>query len=168
MRLYYRDVNGKTGMVRDIMELPKELNKLIVKKYDGSDLTLPKCVDLVIDSNNISIYHVVGECETLAIYNSHWNLLLSESFNVKHIKHIDMRNIEDMKIAFSHIRVKTLCPLDYNNVKFTGGMFEHSSIEELPVMVNYNGIIKNIFKDTEIPEHKYKTWEQLMFIKRRT
>jgi len=167
MYLWYKTKYGRVGKVDDVNLLPKWLNKLIVKCYDGSRLTLPYSKKTIIDANMKSIADVVFNCDVLKIYNLGDELLIRTDSKIREIAHMDMRKVTDMSNALMCTSVTKICELDYNNVVFSYQLFCWSKLTGIPPMTNYRHLNSNIFDGTNIPIHKVRIWKKLMKINKK-
>jgi len=167
MEFLYKTEYGRIGKVDDVNLLPKILNKLIVKCYDGNILNLPYAKETIIDVNLESIAYVVFKCDVLRIYNLGDELYITTNSRIKEIAHIDMRRITDMDSSLMLTKITKMCELDYKNVKVSTELFCRSRLKNIPPMKNYEHLDSNIFEDTDIPINKVRTWKKLMEINKK-
>jgi len=164
MEFLYKDNDGVIGNVSDVNLLPESLKKLIIKEYDGSHLDLPYAKETIIDANLESIEGILFNCDVLRIYNLGDVLLIRTDSEIIEIAHIDMRRVKYMSNAFTDTYVTKICELDYKNVVISNRLFYATQLKSIPPMRNYEHSDSDIFKYTNIPIHKLRTWSKLMEI----
>jgi len=190
MRLYYRASNGNTGMVRDVDLLPSNIDKLIVRRYDGSELQLNR-IDtlnhLILDCNGDEIHDMLFKCDKLSIYkpNIEWfriNNTWDDRYDQLHstFNTLVRLKLELIKYAYGMFK-NTLCiniipELDFSNVDFPMmahnmllvPVFYNTQLKTIPKMINPPEIsYMVVFKGTLIPESKLKVADVLLKISKK-
>jgi len=187
MRFYYKTKDGNTGSTKSVDSLPHNVDKLIIRRYNGDSISIPYTNELILDCNRGKIHDMCFKCDKLSIYkpNIHWF----------HINYVSARNNAKLHSTFNtlvrlkleHVRKassmfkNTLCSnistiLDFSSVKndkrvptqYFAHMFYSTRLTTIPKMINPpERPYTTIFDGTLIAKSKLKTADKLLTISKK-
>jgi len=187
MKFYYRDINGKTGIVKDVDTLPSNIEKLIIRRYNGDYIRIPYVDELILDCNRGKIYGILFKCDRLSIYkpnidwfciNNVWisdDVGLTSTFNT--LSRLKLEHVIDANSMLKN----TLCSnittvLDFSNIEIPRithsivlvPMFHNTRLTTIPKIISNPELsYTDIFDGTLIHEDKLKTADVLVAISKK-
>jgi len=183
MTFYYKTINEKTGMVRDVDSLPHNVDKLIIRRYDGIVLQLNR-IDtlnhLILDCNIREIHDICFKCDKLSIYrpNVNWFHInhtwfgyddqLHSTFNI--LNRLKLEHVRDTSSMLANALCTNIIPeLDFTGIQWCYDMFKNTNIDKIqhnikiPTEMNYVGF----YGGSKIPQHKLLAIDKLVVISKK-
>jgi len=181
MLFIYKTKDGHTGMVKDVDALPSNLDKLIVRRYNGCVIELPYVDELVLDCNRGDIYSILFKCDTLSIYkpdvnwfhiNNVWGDGGKSNSTFNTLIRLKAELIKDVIGMLKN----TLCSnittvLDLTTIKnnqqeatvLVVDMFHNTRLTTIPKIINPPAVqYTKIFRGTDIHRDKLKAADRLL------
>jgi len=127
MTFYYKTINGNTGMVKEVDALPSNVDKLIIRRYNGDEIRIPHTNELILDCNRSEIHNISFKCDRLSIYRPN----------------IEWFNINDVWAGYdaeSNSTFNTLNRLKLEHVRNTSGMFSNTLCSNIPIILDFSNI----------------------------
>jgi len=182
MKFYYKTKDGHTGSTESVDTLPSNIDKLIVRRYDGRDLRLD-CIDtlnhLIFDCNKRSIENISFTTHNLSIYRPRllvlringsrhnggrniglFNTLVRLKLDGVHCKHSMFRNT---------LCVNIIPELDFTDMSWCANTFKNTNIYNIPHNIKTPTTMKYIdfYKGSMIPRHKLLAMDRLVAISKK-
>jgi len=155
MIFYYKTKDGHTGMVKDVDALPSNIKKLIIRRYNGYDISVPYVDELVLDCNRRDIDDMCFKCDRLSIYKPNIELF--------HINY----TLDDYDDQL-HSTFNTLVRLKLELIKYTYGVFKNTLCTNIIPELDFTGApwCYDVFKNTNIDkiQHNIKIPTEMNYV----
>jgi len=181
MKFYYKTINGIIGKSDKLYQIPKDVDKLIIRRYDGSELQLNRIGTinhLILDCNRRKIGSIIFTTHNLSIYKPkiewfHINDVWFSNGSRSTFNTLVRLKIEHVRNANCMLR-NTLCnsiipELDFTDMVVCSDAFKNTNIDNIPYNIKIPTDRKYVdfYKGSKIPQHKLLAGDTLLKISKK-
>jgi len=181
MKFYYKTKDGRTASTDSVDAVPSNLDKLIVRRYDGRGLRLNNIATLnhlILDCNRCRIGSIIFNTYNLSVYkpNIHWFYIndvgvsndLRSTFNT--LIRLKLEHVTYTRSMLKNTLCASIIPeLDFTGMVWCYDIFQNTNIDNIPHNIKIPTAMGYVdfYKGSKIPNNKLLTIDKLIAIRKK-